>query len=389
MKSLKGLALKNKRVFLRLDLNVSLQNGKILDDYRIQNALPTIEYILKKGAKQIILASHLGRPKGHDMKYSLAPVAERLAKLLERPIYLHNDVTKPIEIPEPIVLLENLRFWEEEKKGSISFAKKLAQHADVYVDDAFGTAHRKDASVYALAKLLPGAPGLLIEKELKNVHLNHKKPIVAIFGPAKISDKIIFLEKLLQRVDKLVLGGAVVFTFLGAMGIPTGKSLIEPEMFGQAKKLMKKYGDKIIFPTDFAVASPSALKKFGKLSVAERKKLVSVVDFEAILKSKAAYDVGPKSVKLFSAVIARAKTVVWNGPLGLYEIKPYDKSTNAITKFIAEKKITAIICGGDTADAIRRTPYTKAMTHISTGGGSSLKLLSGEKLPAIEVFKKK
>lgn len=379
IKNVKQLFLKGKRVFLRVEFNVPLKDGKVADDYRIKNALETINYILSKNPKQLIIGTHLGRPKGKDKKLSLAPVAKRLAKLIERPVYLHEDITKPITNEEPIVLLENLRFWEGEKKGNLAFAKQLSDHADVYVDDAFGTAHRKDASVYALAKLLPGGIGFLMKKELDHLNFSQKKPVVAIFGAAKIADKLPLFKKLLSEVDKLILGGGVVFTFLQAAGIEIGKSLVEKEMVSEAKKLLKKYSSKLVFPTDFVAASPSALKKKGRVEGS------IVVPVEKIPKSKACYDVGPKSVKLFKAVLGNAKTVVWNGPLGLFERKPFDKATRNVAKFVSQSKAKSIICGGDTAASVKGYE----MTHVSTGGGASLELLAGKKLPALVVLDKK
>lgn len=386
MKTIRQLNVKNKRVFVRLDLNVPVREGKILDDYRITCALPTLRYLLKKGAKQIIIGAHLGRPQGVDAALSFQPVAKRLSTYLRRKVILHKDVNLDVDAEQKIILLENLRFWEAEKKGDIRFARSLARFADVYVNDAFGTAHRKDASVYALGKLLPGAPGFLIEQELKQVHLHHNRPIVALFGAAKIEDKVVLLESLLKRVDKLLLGGGVVFTFLAAMGVQVGTSLVEPQMYAQAKSLLNKYADKIVFPVDFVVASKSALKKMEQLPLSERKKFISVTSFERVPKHKACFDIGPQSVKLFSAVIARAKTVVWNGPMGLFEVKPFDKATRHLAKTLSQSNCVSIICGGDTAEALRKTPYASAMTHISTGGGASLQLLGGRKLVSLRVF---
>ncbi|MCF7798347.1 phosphoglycerate kinase [Candidatus Woesearchaeota archaeon] len=387
MKTIKQLKLTGKRVFIRCDFNVPLKNGKVTDNYRLLNALLTIKYVLKQKPQQIILASHLGRPDSKSRtnlaEFSLAPVAKELSKLLKRTIELHPIIDAPTNPKQKIVLLENLRFYDGEKKGDIKFAKQLAKHADVYIDDAFGTMHRKDASVYALPKLLPHAAGLLVEQEIKNVHLNHKKPLVAIFGAAKISDKLPLFKKLLAKVDKLILGGGVVFTFMRAADIAVGHSLVEEDMIPEAKKLLKKYGAKIIFPTDFAVATPAHFKGKTKID----KKQITIVDFAEIPKTKAAYDVGSKSVKLFSAVLGSAKTVVWNGPLGVFEVKPFDKGTNTIIKFLAEHNMTTIIGGGDTASAVHKTNYAEKMTHISTGGGASLELLAGNKLPAIEVLK--
>ncbi len=378
MKTIASLRPKNKRVFLRLDLNVPLRNGVIQDDARIKAAFPTIQLLLEKGAKQIIMASHLGRPKGVDQTLSLAPVAKRLTKLLGKKVHLHTDVSTSCS--QPLVLLENLRFFEGEKKGSVAFARQLANHADVYVSDAFGTAHRKDASVYALPKLLPSAGGLLLQKEKKYVHLRHKQPVVAIFGAAKIADKLPLLESLLKKVDKVLLGGAVVFTFLRALDGETGTSLVEEEMIPKAKQLLEKYPRKIVLPVDFAVTSHSKLKKFDSFSVSQRKEHVSFVDVLSFPKRKAGFDIGPKSVRLFSQILSSAQTIVWNGPLGMFEVKPFDAATRAVARSILDK--TVIVCGGDTVSALRSFSFT----HKSTGGGASLQLLSGKKLPGLEVL---
>lgn len=392
MKNLTKLNLLGKKVFLRVDFNVPLKKSKISDDLRMQNALPTIKKILAAKPKQLIIGTHLGRPKpgsGKDVlePYTLKPIAKHLSKLLNKSVYFHANALSPVEVTTKIVLLENLRFYEGEKKGSLSFAKLLASHAQIYVNDAFGTAHRKDASVYALAKLLPGGIGLLMEKELKHVHLNQKKPVVAIFGAAKIKDKLPILKKLLLKVDKVILGGGVVFTFLKAGNIEIGKSLVEEEMVVEAKKLLKKYSHKLIFPMDFVGSTPAKFAKWNYYSSNEKKTFLKTVSVESIPKSIACYDVGPKSVKLFKAVLSNAKTVIWNGPLGVFEIKPYDKSTNNLIKFIAESKLVSIVGGGDTASAIRKTKFVNKFTHISTGGGASLQLLAGVKLPAIEILK--
>lgn len=390
--NLMNLDVKGKKVFLRVDFNVPLNGKKISDDLRIQNALPTIIKLLQKNPKQLIIGTHLGRPKPGSgpeklQLFSLEPIAKHLAKQLKKTVYFHANTLAPIESKEKIVLLENLRFYEGEKKGTLSFAKTLASHADIYVDDAFGTAHRKDASVYALAKLLPNGMGLLMEKEIENVHLNHYKPIVAIFGAAKIKDKLPLFKKLLAKVDKLILGGGVVFTFLKAGGIEVGKSLVEEEMVEEAKKLLAKYSKKIIFPTDFVGSTPAQLKKWSTFSAAEKKEKIKLVPVEKIPKSFACYDVGPQSLKLFKAVLSNSKTVIWNGPLGLFEVKPYNKATNDLVKFIAESSLVSIVGGGDTASAVRKTKYANKFSHISTGGGASLELLAGNKLPAIEVLK--
>lgn len=393
IKKITDLNITNKRVFLRVDFNVPLSGEKILDDSRIQTAIPTIKKILSQKPKQLVIASHLGRPEPGSgaeklLPYSLAPLAQHLAKLLNKTVYFHANTLAPIESTNTIILLENVRFYEGEKKGSASFIDALAQHADVYINDAFGTAHRKDASVYGLAKKMPHGMGLLMQKEIDNVHLNHKTPIVAIFGAAKIKDKLPILKKLLLKVDKVILGGGVVFTFLKAMDIEVGKSLVEDEMIDEAKMLLKKYARKLIFPTDFVGSTPAQLKKWSTLSATEKKTALKTVSFDAIPKTLACYDVGPQSIKLFAAVLKDAKTVIWNGPVGMFEVKPYDKGTNALAQLIGESKLTSIVGGGDTISAIRKTKYAEEFSHLSTGGGASLELLAGNKLPAIEILKK-
>ncbi|MGM5480805.1 MAG: phosphoglycerate kinase [Nanobdellota archaeon] len=390
LKRMQQLAIRNKRVFLRVDFNLPLDSKQnITSDYRIRNELKTIEYILKRQPKQLIIATHLGRPHGKpDSKLSLKPVAKRLEHYLKRPVHLHEELTKRVPENKNIVLLENLRFDPGEKKGLLSFARKLAVNADVYINDAFGTAHRKDASVYKLPQLLPHGAGYLIEHEIEEVHLNHKRPLIALFGAAKIADKLPLFTKLLRQVDKLMLGGGVVFTFLKAGGLEVGRSLVEEEMVETARKLMDKYGNKIVFPVDVMVTGKSNLKRFNTMTVPERKKLIETVPVEKIPKQRAAFDVGPKTIKLFTNVILESKTVIWNGPLGLFEIKPFDTSTRKLAKVLAEHDVTTIVCGGDTAAALRQTPYKQKMDHISTGGGASLELLAGNKLPALEVLKK-
>ncbi len=388
MTTIKQLSLTNKRVFIRCDFNVPIHNKRILSDLRIRNSLETITYVLSKHPKQVILASHLGRPKGFDASLSLKIVARRLEKLLGKKIYFHENILDPIPESRPLVLLENLRFFDGETRDCKRLAKKLKQHADVYIDDAFGTAHRKQTSVHALPLLFPPskkAPGFLMMNEVKEVSFHHKKPIVFVFGAAKLSDKIPLLKSVIEHVDKVLLGGGVVFTFLKALDVPVGKSLVEDSMLSQAKSLIKKYPSKFVFPTDFIIAPPSALKK----PCPERKRFTKRVDFDAIPSSQAAFDLGPKSSKLFSAIIKRAKTVIWNGPLGLFEYAPFNRATRDLAKSIASQKdLHSIVCGGDTAAALKKTKYKSDMSFISTGGGASLQLLSGKALPAITALEK-
>ncbi|MGE0792613.1 MAG: phosphoglycerate kinase [Candidatus Woesearchaeota archaeon] len=362
--------LKNKKVFVRCDFNVPIENGKVSDDLRIKSSLETINYILKKNPKQIILASHLGRPTGIEEKYSLKPIIKILKKYIKEEIYFHTNFNEEIPKDKQIILIENLRFDDGEQKGSLTFAKKLSKFADIYINDAFGTSHRKDASMYNLAKLLPSYAGFLVMKEVEHVTLkNQKSPIVAIFGAAKISDKLPLLKELLKKVDKLIIAGASEFTFFKSFGLEIGKSLYEEKLVKEANEIYKKYSDKIIFPVDLS----------GQIS---DNKIILNMPFDEIPKQMYCYDVGKQSIKLFKAVLKDAKTIIWNGTLGMFEKKPYDKGTNEIAKFISKLNAKTIICGGDTASAVKKYNFT----HVSTGGGASLELLSGKKLPGIEVL---
>ncbi|MFW6378804.1 MAG: phosphoglycerate kinase [Nanoarchaeota archaeon] len=390
LKRMQQLPIKNKRVFLRVDFNVPLDaDRKITSDLRIRNELKTIEYILERKPKQLIIATHLGRPGGRDdPELSLEPVARRLSQYLKQPVYLHEHIISKVPEDKSVVLLENLRFDAGEKQGSMRFARALARHADVYINDAFGTAHRKDASVYKLPQLLPSGAGYLIEHEIEEVHLEHERPQVAIFGAAKISDKLPVFKKLLLKVDKLILGGGVLFTFLKAGGLNVGRSLVEDDMIETARHLLDTYGEKIVFPVDVKVTAKSDLKRFKSMTLPEKERFITTVPLNKIPPRQAAFDIGPASVRLFSEVIRNARTVVWNGPLGLFEIPPFDKGTREIAKTLSKEHVTTIICGGDTAAALRRTRYKQDMDHISTGGGASLELLAGNKLPALEALKK-
>ena len=388
MKTLQELNLRGKRVFVRCDYDVPMKNGKVTNTYRVDKSLSTIKYILKQKPKQLILAAHAGRPKGVDASVSLAPIAKLLTKLLKKTVYLQEDILSTPNPSQHIVLLENLRFHPEEKENKPAFAKQLANYCDVYVNNAFAVSHRKHASMVGIPKYVKQKTmGLTVQTELENVHLNHKKPIVAIFGAAKL-DKLPVLKQLLTKVDKVLLCGGVVFTFLRAAGIEIGKSLVEDDMVPTAKQLLKKYSSKIVFPTDFTGCALSKFKTLDSLNAIKKRSVIQTVDFDAIPKSLACFDVGPKSVTLFKAVLSNAKTVVWNGPLGYFELKPFDKSTNAIIAFIAQQKLTCIVGGGDTASAVLKTKYADKITHISTGGGASLELLAGKKLPAISVLEK-
>lgn len=388
MVDIKHLHIKNEVVFLRCDFNLPLHKGKILSDLRIRESLQTIEYILSQKPKQLIIASHLGRPQEKNKELSLQKIIPSLQKYLNRTIYFHEDITQAV-LDEPyIVLLENLRFWPQEKNGSLAFAKQLKKNtnATIYINDAFGTAHRKDMSVYAFAKQFSfdtKAYGFLIDKELRHIHFNYPRPIITILGPAKINDKLPLFEKVCERSDKVLLCGGVVFTFLKSLGIDVGHSLIDVDSLGIAKKLCKKYEDKLIFPTDFMALQPKYLAE----PVTTRKKNIKIVNSQNILKSFACFDIGPNTVDLFSNILHDAKTVIWNGPAGFFEKKPFNMGTQELAKVICKSRITSIVLGADTAAAMKKTPYKKSMSYISTGGGASLQLLSGKKLPALEALK--
>lgn len=385
-KTLKDFDFKGKKVLIRVDFNVPLdENGDIKDDSRIKKALPTIKYVLDNGAKQVILMSHLGEPDKatEDEKKNLRmdKVAERASKLLKRKVAKLDDCIT-IKLPDPeeskIVMLENLRFHKAEKEDNEGFAKALAEYGEIYINDAFGTCHRPHASVHAITKFIPGCAGLLVEKEVTvmgKAITDPQRPLVAILGFAKISDKIKLMENLLQKVDKALVGGAVVFTFLKSQGFGVGKSFVEEESIRTAKQILDEHGDKIILPVDIVVADKKAEDSNTK-----------IVGISEIPDDMMGLDIGPESVKFFKNELKDAKTVIWNGPLGMFEIKKFAKATKDIASFIAKSKAVTIICGGDTAAAITELGLEKKMIHVSTGGGASLEFLEGKKLPAIEAL---
>ncbi|MBR9692182.1 phosphoglycerate kinase [Candidatus Woesearchaeota archaeon] len=381
MRRLKSLKLKNKRVLVRVDFNVPLdKRGNITDDKRIKASLPTIRYILAKKPKQLILMSHLGRPKGKpNPKLKMNPVAKRLQKLLKKKVTkLDNCID--IKIPkDKIILLENLRFHKEEKKNNKVFAKKLASYADIYINDAFGTSHRAHASVEAITNYLPSAAGFLLQKEIEimgKALKSPKKPFIAIMGGVKVSDKINAINNLLKKVDALLIGGAMMFTFYKASGIETGKSLVEKDKLKLAKSLLKKSKKKLMLPTDTLAAS-----KFDK------KARTKIVPINSIPKNMLGVDIGPETIAIYKEIISKAKTIIWNGPMGVFEIKKFAKGTDEIAKALAKnKKAVTIVGGGDTAAAIEKLKLEKKLTHVSTGGGASLEFLEGKKLPAIKAL---
>lgn len=402
--------LKGKRVLMRVDFNVPIENGKVTDDTRIRAALPTIKYVLDHGAS-VILMSHLGRPKGngYEAEYSLKPVADRLSELLRRPVLFAPDCVGPevkamaesLRREQHILLLENLRFHKEEegkvkvpdtaseeekkaakaemKKKQEEFARQLAELGDLYVNDAFGTAHRAHASTAVICKFFKqNVAGFLMEREVKYLGQalsNPERPFVAILGGAKVSDKVNVITNLLTKVDTLLIGGAMAYTFYRAKGLPTGKSLVEEDKVSLAAELLQQAqgrGVKLLLPVDHVIADRFAADA-----------AVEVVGEKGIKDGWMALDIGPKTVELFAAEIKKAKTVVWNGPMGCFEMEPFAKGTMEIAKAIADTRCVSIIGGGDSVAAVNKSGLSDKMSHISTGGGASLEFLEGKVLPGV------
>jgi len=384
--SIDELDIKGKRVFIRADFNVPLDdNLRITDDGRIRSTLPTINYAIDEGAK-VILSSHLGRPKGKpDPRFSLAPVAKRLHRLLDKEVVFAPDCIGPqVEglvskmKDGDVVLLENLRFHPEEERNDEAFAKSLAKLADFFVNDAFGAAHRAHASTVGIAKFLPSAAGFLMKKEieyLKGVVNNPIRPFVAILGGAKVSGKIGVLEHLEAKVDKVLIGGGMAFTFIKAMGYEVGDSLVENDMLETAERIRQKLqgaGIKFYLPVDCVIAQT--------LEPGAETKIVPTME---IPKGWRALDIGPATVKLFSIALANAKTILWNGPMGIFEIDAFSRGTLSIAHSVADAYALTIVGGGDTDLAVHRAGVSDALSFISTGGGASLQLLEGKELPGI------
>ncbi len=391
-KTVKDIDLKGKKVLVRCDFNVPMdENQNITDNTRIVAALPTISYLLENDCA-IILSSHLGRPKGEfKPEYSLKPVATELAKLLGKEVIMAKDVigedakTKAKNLQNgQIMLIENVRFHKEETDNDQEFAKQLASMAEVYVNDAFGSAHRAHASTEGVAQFLPAVSGFLIEKELKflgNAITNPERPFVAILGGAKVSDKIGVIDSLLEKVDTLIIGGGMAYTFFKAQGYEVGNSICELDKIDLATNLMKKAGEKgvkLMLPVD---------TKIGKEFKADTES--KTVKYNEIPANWEGFDIGEESIKQFIEELKNAKTVVWNGPLGLFEFDQFAIGTNEIAKALASLDCTTIIGGGDSAAAVKKAGLEDKMTHISTGGGASLEFLEGKKLPGIECLQDK
>ena len=390
--SIRDLDLPGKRVFIRVDFNVPLENGTVADDTRIRASIPTIKYALGKGARPV-LASHLGRPKGQvNAKYSLKPVAAKVADLLGCEVAFAEDcvgapakeaVERIQKIAGGVVLLENLRFHPEEEKNDPQFARQLASLVDLYVNDAFGAAHRAHASVEGITHFIPrAAAGLLMEKELEylgRVLTAPDRPLAAILGGAKVSDKLDVIQNFLSRVDRLIIGGAMAYTFLKARGVPVGKSLVENDKLGAARDIETRAsarGLRLGLPVDHVVAD--------RLEAGVPHETLAVGD--PAINDRMGVDIGPLTARNYADMINDARTVVWNGPMGVFEIPEFAKGTNAIARAVASVKGTTIVGGGDSIAAVNKAGVADRITHISTGGGASLEFLGGRTLPGVEAL---
>jgi phosphoglycerate kinase len=375
LKTLDDINVKNKKVLLRADLNVPLADGVIADDFRIRASVPTIKELLDKGAKRVVIAAHLGRPKGtRDLKYSLIPVADRLAELIDTAVPV---IEKPGDVTDaPIQMLENVRFEAGETKNNATWSKRLASLGAVYVDDAFGAVHRAHSSVVGAAKLIrTRAAGRLLEKEvqvLSGLLAKPARPYVAVVGGAKVSDKLGVLDNLLKVVDRLLIGGAMCFTFFRAQGLEVGTSLVEPDHVNNAKRLMKKAGDKLMLPRDLVVAEDMSETASSR-----------VVAANEIPSSAAGYDIGPQTILAYVGEILAAKTVMWNGPMGVVEIEQFALGTRSIAAAVAESSAFSVVGGGDSIAALEKFGYADKVDHASTGGGAMLEFLEGKRLPGL------
>jgi phosphoglycerate kinase len=388
-KTVRDIDVAGRRVLVRVDFNVPQdESGAITDDRRIEEALPTIRYLIEQGAK-VILCSHLGRPKGKvNPKYTLQPVAVRLAELLNQPVELAGDCIGPaveqaaasLKAGE-VLLLENLRFHAEEEANDPAFAQALASLAEIYVNDAFGTAHRAHASTAGVAADLPAVAGFLMQKEIEimgKALSNPERPFVAILGGAKVADKLGVIENLLTKVDTLIIGGGMAYTFLKAQGHEIGTSLLDADKLEMARQLMEQArvaGKQFLLPVDVVVTDK--LEAGGE---------VRTVAADAMPADRSGVDIGPQSRALFAEAIKGAGTVVWNGPVGLFEVAPFDEGTKAVAQAIAESGAISIVGGGDSAAAMEKLGFADRITHISTGGGASLEFLEGKELPGVAVL---
>jgi phosphoglycerate kinase len=381
-KTVKDIDLKGKRVLMRVDFNVPMQDGKVTDDKRIKASLPTIKYVLDQGAS-LILMSHLGRPKGGpDPEFSLRAAAEVLASHLGIPVKMAPDNMGPeVEVmakelkPGEVLMLENTRFHKGEEKNDLDLAKQMAALGDVYVNDAFGSAHRAHSSTEGVARFLPAVSGFLMEQELEYLGravANPEHPYIAILGGAKISDKILVVETLLSKCDKLIIGGGMANTFLAAKGLNMQDSLVEKESLETAKSILEKSGDKLILPVDAVIAD-----KF------DAEANTQTVDVDKIPAGWRMMDVGPKTLELYKQALNGARLIVWNGPVGVFEMPKFAEGTFALAKLLAESGATTVIGGGDSASAVKKAGVAKQMTHVSTGGGASLEFLEGKELPGV------
>jgi phosphoglycerate kinase len=383
--NVRDLDLGDKRVLVRVDFNVPVKDGEVTDDTRIRRALPTIRYLLEEGARPVLI-SHLGRPKGEpDQKYAMDPVAARLQELLGEPVDKLDAAVGP-EVVEAlddwdgrgVVLLENSRFYPGETSNDPGFADQLAALADLYVNDAFGAAHRAHATTVGVAERLPAAAGLLMEEEidyLDKVLEDPERPFVAILGGAKVSDKLGVIESLLGTADSLLIGGAMGFTFFQALGYEVGDSLVEEDYLKEAKRLMEEAGDRLVLPVDVVVAE----------TMEEGAETETVVT-GGIPSGKMGLDIGPETVDLFEGHISGASTIFWNGPMGVFEIDAFAKGTEGVARAVAESGATSVVGGGDSVAAVNKLGLEDRMSHISTGGGASLEYVEGKDLPGIAVL---
>ncbi len=391
LKSVKDLDVKGKRVLVRVDYNVPMEKGVVTDDTRVRGSLPTLTHLIQNGAR-VILISHLGRPKGApNPKYSLAPVAQHLSQILKKPVAFAPECVGPLAETAvknlrdgDVLLLENLRFHGEEEKNDPSFSKSLAGLADLFVQDAFGAVHRAHASTAGVPKLLPSAAGFLLLKELEflgRIKNNPAKPFLAIVGGAKVSDKIEVLEKLLDKVDFLVIGGAMAYTFLKSLGFTTGKSLVEADKVETAKTLLKAAeakGVKVLLPKDHLVVAsidaPDSARETADANITGE--LIGV-------------DIGSKSIEGLALPVSQAKTIFWNGPMGIFEVDRYARGTREVAKLAADaatKGATVVVGGGDSVAAVQSSGLAEKISHISTGGGASLEFLEGKELPGVSAL---